>query len=142
MTRSTAADAALQVPVLGAGGVVIGPDGRVLLIRYRSGAWAFPKGHVEAGETLEQTAMREVLEEGGVQAGIVATLTPTRYTNDQGQAREIHWYAMRTGAPGHLLEDTFSEGGFFAPIEAEQMLSYLEDRQLLQAALQVLNPGR
>jgi len=36
---------------------------KVLLIKNRSGNWSFPKGHVERGETEEQTALREVKEE-------------------------------------------------------------------------------
>ena len=40
---------------------------QVLLIRHLNGGhWAFPKGHVEKGETEEQTALREVLEETGL----------------------------------------------------------------------------
>ena len=127
-----------STPILGAGGVVFGPLG-VLLVRYRSGAWAFPKGHVEAGETLEQAAVREVQEEGGVNASITAALAPTRYTNDRGEQRQIHWYAMHTGSARPLLEDTFAEGGFFAPERASQMLSYPEDRQLLLEALALLS---
>ncbi len=116
---------------------MFGPDG-VLLIRYRSGAWAFPKGHVEPGETLEQTAIREVREEGGVEASLLAELASTRYTNDRQEPRQIHWYAMRTASRAPVLEDTFGEGGFFAPEEAMQMLSYPEDRRLLSQALTFL----
>ena len=126
-----------STPVLGAGGVVFGPAG-VLLVRYRSGAWAFPKGHVEAGETLEQAAVREVHEEGGVSATITAALSPTSYTNDRREQRQIHWYAMHTTSTRSVLEDTFAEGGFFAPEQAAQMLSYPEDRQLLQDALALM----
>lgn len=114
--------------------MVFGPGG-VLLVRYRSGAWAFPKGHVEAGETSEQTAVREVQEEGGVSAEIVARLAATRYTNDRGVSREIDWFVMQTGSTEPVLEDTFGEGGFFAPEQAAQMLSYPEDRHLLSQAL-------
>ena len=40
---------------------------QVLLIRHVNGEhWAFPKGHVEKGETEEQTALREILEETGL----------------------------------------------------------------------------
>jgi diadenosine hexaphosphate hydrolase (ATP-forming) len=124
--------------ILGAGGVVFGPEGKVLLVRYPSGAWAFPKGHVEPGETLAQTAVREVQEEGGVTASIVGPLTSTRYTNDRQQAREIHWFAMNTEQREPHLEDTFSEGGFFGPAVALEMLSYPEDRQLLNQALHLL----
>ncbi|MBR5805631.1 MAG: NUDIX domain-containing protein [Oscillospiraceae bacterium] len=39
----------------------------ILLIRHVNGGhWAFPKGHVEKGETEEQTALREILEETGL----------------------------------------------------------------------------
>ena len=38
----------------------------ILLIKHNGGHWAFPKGHVEAGESEEQTALREVQEETGL----------------------------------------------------------------------------
>ncbi len=45
---------------------------RYLLIRNRrSSNWSFPKGHVEKGETLEQTAIREVFEETGLRINIL-----------------------------------------------------------------------
>jgi 8-oxo-dGTP pyrophosphatase MutT (NUDIX family) len=45
---------------------------RVLVIRHRYGGhWAFPKGHVEPGETERQTARREVREETGVQVRLL-----------------------------------------------------------------------
>ena len=37
-----------------------------LLLHYRSGHWDFPKGHVEKGETEEETVKREVAEETGI----------------------------------------------------------------------------
>lgn len=123
-------------PTPGAGGVVLDTEGRVLLVRYRSGAWAFPKGHVEPGEKYEQTAVREVREETGVTATILGPLPETRYTNDRGEARVIHWFVMRASPETPTtLEATFTGGGFFAPEEAQTRLSYPEDRKLLRAAL-------
>lgn len=53
-----------------AGGVVYRtmPDGRheILMIQDRLGRWTIPKGHVEVGESIEQTAVREVGEETGL----------------------------------------------------------------------------
>lgn len=48
------------------GVLLISPDGRVLLCRRKDGTgWAFPGGHIEEGETPEQTARRELAEETG-----------------------------------------------------------------------------
>lgn len=58
---------------------------RVLVICHRYGGhWAFPKGHVEAGESEEETAMREVREETGAQVRVrpgyreVTTYSPAK----------------------------------------------------------------
>ena len=112
----------------------------VLLVRYRSGHWAFPKGHLEAGETSQQAAVREVQEEGGVLARIVAPLSSTRYTNDRGEAREIEWFLMlaEDNQPEGIIEDTFSEGGFMAVSEAREQLAFEPDRALLAEALRLL----
>ena len=44
---------------------------RYVLIEQRSGMYGFPKGHVEAGETEEQTALREIREETGLHPLII-----------------------------------------------------------------------
>ncbi|MFC6617357.1 NUDIX domain-containing protein [Deinococcus radiophilus] len=118
----------------GAGGVVLNRRGEVLLVRYRSGGWTFPKGHLEAGETPLQTALREVHEETGVQAAEVGWLPATRYTNDRGQRREIDWFVLEALAGKVQLEDTFIDGGFYPIEQARQLLSYPEDVQLLWQA--------
>ena len=39
-----------------------------LLLHYASGHWDFPKGHIEKGETKQETALRELKEEAGMSA--------------------------------------------------------------------------
>lgn len=60
------------------GGVVISPTGRVLLREpaghYKGDVWTFAKGRPERGEAPEHTAIREVLEETGLRAEIVAKI--------------------------------------------------------------------
>ena len=45
-------------------------ENELLLIKHNGGHWAFPKGHVESGETEEETAYREVQEETGLSVKI------------------------------------------------------------------------
>lgn len=140
---STASTSLSAPPVPGAGGVVLrggAPGLQVLLVRYHSGTWTFPKGHLEAGETSAQAALREVQEETGVRARVVSALPDTHYTNDRGEARRIAWFLMEPEASTASsadteLEDTFSEGGFFGSAEASARLSFAEDRALLTQAL-------
>jgi 8-oxo-dGTP pyrophosphatase MutT (NUDIX family) len=62
-----------------AGGVVfrdspLGPEYLVVEARRAPGVWVLPKGHIEKAETADMTAMREVEEEAGSQAIVIATL--------------------------------------------------------------------
>jgi diadenosine hexaphosphate hydrolase (ATP-forming) len=126
--------------VLGAGGVVFNANGEVLLIAYpesRGGGWSFPKGHIDPGETPKVAAVREVLEECGVDAEIVGSLEPTRYVNPRGVAREIFWFAMRTSDLKVTPEPGF-QAGFYDPAKAMKLLSHAENRDLLESARLVL----
>lgn len=49
-----------------AGGVVLGPDGRVVVVSQRGMGWSLPKGHVDPGEDDLTAAKREIREESGV----------------------------------------------------------------------------
>lgn len=67
---------------LSAGGVVIrhtGGGSDVALVSPREGIYALPKGHPDAGETLEQAATREVREETGLVAAPLGELGEIRY---------------------------------------------------------------
>ena len=44
---------------------------KFLIIQHNAGHYGFPKGHVEAGETEEQTALREIYEETGLQVSLI-----------------------------------------------------------------------
>jgi 8-oxo-dGTP pyrophosphatase MutT (NUDIX family) len=82
-----------------AGGLVTRPNGRILMIR-RHDKWDLPKGKVEKGESLQETAIREVMEECGLKTPpkITGELAHTFHTYHQGGnhiLKHTAWYAMR-----------------------------------------------
>ncbi|MGP4000223.1 nucleotide triphosphate diphosphatase NUDT15 [Streptomyces sp. 8N706] len=66
----TATPAARRDPVVGVGALLVRSDGAVLIgHRIKRGepeSWCLPGGHVEAGETFEEAAVREIAEESGI----------------------------------------------------------------------------
>jgi len=50
-----------------AGGVVVNKEGNILVVSTRGTSWSLPKGHVKEGETLLETASREINEESGIE---------------------------------------------------------------------------
>lgn len=49
-----------------AGGIVLGLEGKIVLVEQHGNSWSFPKGRVESGETTLAAAKREIFEETGV----------------------------------------------------------------------------
>ena len=81
-----------------AGGLVTLPDGRILMIR-RLGKWDLPKGKCEKGETLQETAIREVMEECGLAASPVITgelinTFHTYYRKGNHVLKRTAWFTM------------------------------------------------
>lgn len=83
---------------LSAGGLVV-DDGHILLIRNRQGHWGLPKGHWETGELLAETAVREVLEETGLQVevGDLAFITEFRHMDGREHLVQFFFEARPLG---------------------------------------------
>jgi 8-oxo-dGTP diphosphatase len=121
--------------VLAAGGVVVRDDGRVAVIhRPRYDDWSLPKGKLDPGETFEDGAIREVLEETGVRGRIVVELEPTSYVDRKGRDKLVRWYRMELDAePSEFApNDEVDELRWLTPAEAGALLSYDHDRALVR----------
>ncbi len=123
-----------------AGGVVLLGD-RAVLRRNPRGEYLFPKGHVEAGETLQQTALREVAEEVGVDAEIVADLGEISFPYEGDEVR-VTFYLMRATRlladwQDHLKTDTTVVPWNDAPA----LLSFENYRDLWSRADRILQAG-
>lgn len=93
-----------------AGGVVENGRGERLMIR-RNGRWDLPKGHVEPGEGLEACAAREIAEETGVGAEVVAPLCATWHAywfpkTERWELKRTHWFLLRALGEASLVPQT------------------------------------
>lgn len=88
-------------------GVIIVRNRKVLLgLRtgsHGAGTWAFPGGHLEFGESVEDCARREALEETGL---VLGEMTAATYTNDIMPAEGKHYvtcYVQAVAGPGEPI---------------------------------------
>ncbi len=110
---------------------------------------ALPKGTIDAGEKPEQTALREVEEETGVRAELIAKLADIKYVyvrnwGDQARVFKIvSFYLLlyRAGRLGNIAPEMRIEvqRAFWLPLdEALAKLSYKGEREMVERALQYL----
>ena len=126
-----------------AGGVVYRRESGVvyfLLIRDPYENWGLPKGHLERGETPEQTAVREVAEETGIQEVELRRALDTIDWFFRDGADLIHKYChfflmeTTTSATEPQLEEGITECIWLPLEEALRTLTYDNAREVLQAA--------
>lgn len=96
--------------------------------------WGLPKGKADRGETHEETAVREVLEETGFHCRIVAPIGTTRYRINSG-IKEVNWFAMRPlpDSPGFEKNKEVDEIKWISRKKAKTFLDYENDRGLVSA---------
>ncbi len=108
-----------------------------VLLAHRSAYddWSFPKGKADQGETPEETAIREVMEETGYHCHIVTPLGSTRYPISNG-VKEVHWFAMRPlpDSPGFTKNAEVDAIRWLSPRKTWDALQYESDRALLKKA--------
>ena len=97
-----------QMPIIRAAGGVVENDLGEVLMMTRKGWRDLPKGHIDEGESDEEAAVREVMEECGLQAvEIVAPLCTTRHFHNaygRWEVKQTEWFVML--APGEAPEIT------------------------------------
>lgn len=133
-----------------AGGVVhrtIDGHVEIVLVHRREPAlWALPKGTPVAGETLEETALRETREETGLRVEIEHRIRSIFYTFARGRIRfhkTVHFYLMRPiGGSLEEHDHEFDEVRWLQLEEALKIMSYPTERSVLEEASGLLHPGR
>jgi len=122
-----------------AGGLVMRGE-EVLLIAIAGGQrWQLPKGHVEAGESAEQAAVREVREETGVTGRPVASLPTIEYWFVQAGQRvhkHVHYYLLdyESGSETDFDPSEVSSAEWFSWDDALARLTFENERRVAEAA--------
>ena len=104
--------------------------------------WGLPKGEIEEGETPEIAALREVREETGLEARIVAPLGEIRYFYVWEGVRirkAVHFFLMRaTGGDTALHDQEMEEVRWFPLEDALRKAAYKGEREVLQRSVEHL----
>jgi len=128
----------MTAEVRAAGGVLWrrneGGEPEVLLVhRPRYDDWSLPKGKADAGESDEDCARREVLEETGLHVELGERLPDVRYEDHRGRAKVVCYWVMRPmdDAVDFVPNDEVDEIRWCTIDDARKWLSYEHDRDLM-----------
>jgi 8-oxo-dGTP pyrophosphatase MutT (NUDIX family) len=93
--------------------------------------WSLPKGKLEAGETYEDCALREVEEETGLACQLSRFVGCTEYRDRRGRPKSVAYWLMIPGEGEFVPSDEVDELRWMELGIAERALSYERDRDLL-----------
>jgi 8-oxo-dGTP pyrophosphatase MutT (NUDIX family) len=107
--------------------------------------WSLPKGHIEPGETADQTAEREVHEETGIQGVVLRELGTIDYwfvVESRRVHKTVHHFLL-TAVGGELSDEDVevTEVAWVPLVELDQRLAYADERRLVRRALKLLRSG-
>ena len=116
------------------GCIVMNEKNKILLVHHNAGHWDFPKGHVEEGETEEQTAIRETKEETNLEVQINSKYRyTTEYSPKEGIWKEVVFflaYNKTEDIKPQLTE--VEELGWFSLEEALEKITYNNSKVILE----------
>ena len=116
-----------------AGGVIL-REGLVAVVhRGRYDDWSLPKGKLDAGETFEQAALREVREETGLECELGEELEPVSYIDEKGRPKLVRYWLMSVLGGEFEPNDEVDDLRWLVPSEATILLSSPHDRALVES---------
>jgi 8-oxo-dGTP pyrophosphatase MutT (NUDIX family) len=112
--------------------------------------WALPKGIIDQGEKPEQTVVREVAEETGIEARLVTKLGDIRYVYTWAGERVfkvVSFYLLRyrRGRLGEIAPEQrieVAEARWLPLEEASRLLAYKGEREMAEKALAFIRDNR
>jgi 8-oxo-dGTP pyrophosphatase MutT (NUDIX family) len=122
--------------VAAAGGLVTRPGAGggieiVLVHRPKYDDWTFPKGKLEAGESDEEAAVREVCEETGFACTLGEELATVRYVDARGRRKRVRYWIMTiVGGDATVPNAEVDDLRWLSPEDATRLLTYAHDQAL------------
>ncbi len=112
---------------------------RYYIIRSKTGIWGFPKGHMEAGESERQTALREIKEETGLDVKLVdGFLRTEKYClrhGDQDIVKKVVYFLAETKSQTPKRQKSeISEIRLMTYEEANEIFRFESSRRILTEA--------
>lgn len=127
-----------------AGGIVVYHNSICLLQKY-SGDWVLPKGRREQGESLQETALREVFEEAKVHAEILGYVGAIAYDYcichmQYKRRKRVYWFLMRAhnNQCQPLRKEGFKKAMFVEMNKAKVILAFESEQQMVKRAVELL----
>ena len=114
----------------------------VLLVKMQNGGhYSFPKGHVEGNETEHETARREIAEEVSLEVNFLDGFRETNgYSPKEGVYKDVIYFAaVPSGGSLKRQEEEITDTAWYAPQEALELVTYENDKKILQKALDFFN---
>lgn len=121
--------------VKAAGGIIV-RDGKIALVhRPHYDDWTLPKGKLDAGETFEQAALREIQEETGMTVELAEELPPTFYIDHQDRQKVVRYWIMPHLSGDFTKNEEVDELVWVRPEKAAGYLTYVTDQAVIHAAI-------
>ncbi len=110
---------------------VDGIDEVLIVHRPRYDDWSFPKGKLDPGETIEECALREVIEETGLDVILGERLDDVEYVDRKGRAKVVHYWRAVVAGGSFVANDEVDEVRWVDAATAASLLTYDRDQALL-----------
>jgi len=119
------------------GCIVWNEEEKVLLVHMRKGHWSFPKGHVEMGETEEETAIRETKEETNIDILVDPHFREvSTYVLPSGVWKDVVYFSGKTlSSDIKIQEEEVQFAGFYTVEEAKKRITFERDLSIFEAAV-------
>lgn len=132
-----------------AGGVVVGPQGKIVLVEQHNNSWSLPKGGVEEGESTLVAALREIHEETGLNdlrlIGELGSYERNSIgpdgvgeTTEWGNRKRTFFLFLTSTAEVHSPGDEVTSVRWVTVDEALGLLTHPKDREFLQSKKEVI----